>query len=306
MMNKKYLPVVVAVLCVFCVTFFISRPLAYAHEEAKQGDHGHKAPARAEKKSNEGEIVLEYKTDPAKIAAGVPTTIQFTLRDQKGNPVKGLSLHHDRILHVVIVGQDFSEFAHIHPEDLGPVTAEMKKAATFHVKYTFPRSGRYLIGVDFAVGDHPYSKHFLVYAGGQPVMGFASKDMSWEKKFGKLDVTLTSLQEHITVGKEMKFRYIFKKHDRPVTNIKPYLSAPMHISIVSADLTNFIHTHGELPGGHPEGKHTHQMHMMTLPKKFGPEIDFHAVFPASGLYVIFGQVEHNGEVVLTKFMVEVE
>lgn len=305
MTKKKYLPVVIAVLCIFCGFFLVSRPYAYAHEDAPQDHQAPPGQVHSAQTMSDAEVILEHKTEPERITAGTPTTVRFSLKDGKGNPVQGLSLHHDRILHVVIVGQDFSEFAHIHPEDFGPVTAEMKKDATFQVKYNFPKSGRYLIGVDFAVGKKLFSKQFLVYAAGKPGMGFTWMDLSWEKKFGGLDVRLDPLQKDTTAGKEMRFRYLFKRKDKPVTNIEPYLSAPMHIAIVSGDLEHFIHTHGELPGMHPSGEHAHQMDM-TLPKKFGPEIDFHVVFPAPGLYVIFGQVERRGKVVLTKFMVKVE
>jgi hypothetical protein len=304
-MNKKCLPVVIAVFCIFCAAFLVSRPSAYAHEDTVQDHHDAAGHVQGALAMTDGEVILEHKTQPAVLTAGITTTIQFSLKDGKGNPVRGLSLHHDRILHVVIVGQDFSEFAHVHPEDFGPVTAAMKKDATFQVKYDFPKSGRYLIGVDFAVGKKLFSKHFLVYAGGKEGMGFARLDVSREKKIRGFDVTLTPLQEHIVAGKEMRFRYLFKKKGKPVTNIEPYLSAPMHIAVVSADLENFIHTHGELPGMHPSGQHEHHMHM-TIPKKFGPEIDFHVVFPAPGLYVIFGQVERRGRVILTEFMVKVE
>jgi len=45
---------------------------------------------------------------------------------------------------------------------------------------------------------------------------------------------------------------------------------------------------------------------MDIPREFGPEIDVHVVFPAKGLYQIFGQVGHQGKVIATSFMVEVE
>ena len=44
---------------------------------------------------------------------------------------------------------DFQTFAHVHVEDTSPVTAQMLKDAVFPVQYTFPRAGKYLIGVDF-------------------------------------------------------------------------------------------------------------------------------------------------------------
>ncbi len=304
-MSKKYLPATIALLCFFCGLFLVVRPHVYAFEETTKDHPTGGVRADASRPTGKDDVTVEHKIEPAKITAGTPTTITFSLKDRQGNPLQGLSVHHDRILHVVIVGQDFSEFAHVHPEDLGPVTSEMKKLAAFPVKYTFPKGGRYLIGVDFAVGEQLFSKHFQVYAAGQQAMGFTWMDLSKKKSFGRLDVSLEATPEQITAGKEVTLRYLFSRHGKPMANLEPYLSAPMHVSIVSADFENFIHVHGELPAAHPAGQHEHHM-QMALPKKFGPEVDVHVVFPAKGLYQIFGEVGHRGEVILTRFMVQVE
>jgi Cu+-exporting ATPase len=131
--------------------------------------------------------------------------------------------------------------------------------------------------------------------------------LSREKRFGNLDVTLASMPERITAGKEVILSYLFRKKGKPVTDLEPYLSAPMHLAIISRDLTHFIHTHGEVPGMPSMGHDEHHMQMkMTVPDKFGPTIEIHVVFPAKGLYQIFGQVGHEGKVIVTSFMVEVE
>ena len=136
------------------------------------------------------------------------------------------------------------------------------------------------------------------------VFAAAEKDLEREKRFGDLDVKFSSVPEHITAGKEVTLSYLIRKNGKGVTDLEPYLSAPMHLAIISADLTHFIHTHGEIPGESPMG-HAEHMHM-TVPKQFGPQIDVHVVFPAKGLYQIFGQVGYQGKVILTSFMVEVE
>ena len=101
--------------------------------------------------------------------------------------------------------------------------------------------------------------------------------------------------------------YIFRKDGRPVTDLEPWLEAPMHLAIVSSDLKYFLHVHGEVPGmehaGHEEG----HMHMhMSVPSEFGPEIEVPVVFPGKGLYEVYGQAGYKGKVILTKFMVDVQ
>ncbi len=107
----------------------------------------------------------QLATSPAVVAATVPTTLTFSLRDLQGKPVQDLVLDHNRILHVVIASQDFSVFAHIHVEDYQPVTPEMLTAAVFHVRYTFPKPGKYLVSVDYTERAYIFSDQFYLNVG---------------------------------------------------------------------------------------------------------------------------------------------
>ncbi len=252
-----------------------------------------------------GEFIATIKTEPENITTETPTRIVFSITDRQRKPITDLTIHHDRLIHVVIASQDFNVFAHIHPQDFGPITPEMKEAAQYPVRFTFPKAGRYIIGIDFAVSGHPVSKHFVVHVVGEPEMGHPTKDLDREKRFGDLDVKFSSSPERITSGKEVTLTYLFTRNGKTVTDLEPYLAAPMHLAIISEDLGHFIHTHGEIPGMSPMGHHEHEM-QMKVPKKFGPRLEAPVVFPTKGLYQIFAQVGHQGKVILTSFMVEVE
>lgn len=251
-----------------------------------------------------GEVVVKLETRPAKLKAGVPAEITFLIRDKEEKPVKDLSVMHERLLHVIIVSGDFNTFAHIHPEDFGPITEEMKKKAEYSVSYTFPVAGTYLIALDSAVKGALFSEHFMVDVSGEPKMGTLKGDFSREKRFGEYDVIFSTSPERIVAGKETVLKYLIKKSGETVGDLEPYLAAPMHLAIIKADLQNFIHAHGELPGGqgheHPMG-HIHGMSK----EKFGPDIEAVVVFPVKGVYQIFSQIKHQGKVVLISFMAEV-
>jgi Cu+-exporting ATPase len=276
-----------------------NHPLAETGEGHDHHQHGAQMPMKG------AEVIVDLETDPASIKAGSPATIFFSVKDLDGKPLQELTITHDRLLHVIITSQDFSVFAHIHPEDLGPITPDMKKTARFPVRYTFPEAGQYLIALDSAVKDSPFSEHFSVDVTGEPRIGSMKKDFAREKRFGDYTVTLSSTPERISEGKEVILSYLIKKNGTPVNDLQPYLSAPMHIAVISADLNNFIHAHGELPGT-PSAQSHGGHHHMTVPEKFGPRIETHLSFPAKGVYQIFGEVKHEGKVMLTSFMVEVE
>ena len=294
-----------AVTMFFGGLFLVGESQAFAEMSGMQG-HQHEGMQQLHGGSG-SKVIAGIKTDPERITEGTLTTVMLSFKDREGKPVQDLTIHHDRLIHVVIASQDFSVFAHIHPQDFGPITPEMTKTAQYPVRFTFPKAGRYIIGIDFAVKNEPLSKHFLVDVAGESKMGPPKQDFSRGKRFGDLDVTFATTPERITSGKEVTLSYIFRKNGEPVTDLEPWLSAPMHLAIISADLAQFIHTHGELPGMPTMEHHEEHMQMkMTVPEKFGPKVEVHVVFPAAGLYQIFGQVGYHGEVIGTSFMVQVE
>ena len=249
--------------------------------------------------------VVRLETVPSNILAGTPVTMKASLRNQDGSPVEGLMPHHERMLHAIIIGKDLKVFAHIHPEDIGPVTNEMLKKATLPLRFAFPKAGEYLVGLDFATADGMYSKSSTVHVGGEPAMGGPETNFSTQRKFGRYRVTLTSSPAELKAGEKSTLRYLVEADGKEVKDLEPYLGAAMHLAVVTADLSLFIHAHGVVPGE----PHTHQgdhgdMHSAP-PGRFGPEIEADIVFPAKGTYKIFSQVEHHGKVLLFDFMVKV-
>jgi hypothetical protein len=269
-------------------------------------DHQHHNDAgmQMNMKTMAGNITVNLETRPVKLTASLPAEIIFSIRDNKGKPVEDLAITHERLLHIVIVSRDFTTFAHIHPEDFGPITPEMKKKADYSVRYTFPMAGRYLIAIDSAVKGVHFSEHFSIDVSGGPQMGSLKEDFSTEKRFGDYAVTFSASSAHIAAGKETVLKYVIRKHGESVKDLEPYLAAPMHLAIIKADLKNFIHAHGEISGGpshHEPMGHIHGM----VKEKFGPEIEASVVFPVKGVYQVFSEIKHQGKVIPLSFMVKV-
>jgi hypothetical protein len=225
------------------------------------------------------------------------------MKNPNGRPLQGLAVSHERILHTLIIGRDMRSFAHIHPEDAGPITGKMLSQATFPLHFTFSKAGEYLVGVDFFAGDNFYSRMFRLSVSGKPAMGAPKMDFSTNKIFGEYRVTFTASPMNIKAGEETSLTYMIEKDAKPVTDVNPYLGAAMHIAVVSEDLKQYIHVHGSVPG-EPHGHHDH-MHVKP-PRKFGPEIEADVIFPVKGIYTIFGQVKHRGKVLVFDFMVNVQ
>ena len=252
----------------------------------------------------------QMATTPATLVPNVPTTLTFTLRDYQGNPVQDLVLDHNRILHVVIASKDFSVFAHIHAEDLGPITPEMLKTAEFSTHYTFPKPGEYLVSVDYSERAYIFSDQFYLNVGSSSMMSApASESFSLQENIDGYDVTLKTSPARLKAGAPATLDYHIEKNGMPFTEMNPYLAVPMHISIIRDDLMGFLHIHGLLPvsfTGKLLGESIHASHLL-LPDKFGPDIeaaDF--TFPSAGVYHVFGEFNAGGKIVVTQFTVRVE
>jgi hypothetical protein len=164
--------------------------------------------------------------------------------------------------------------------------------------------------------------------GGRP-QSILKKDFSRQKNFDGFDVSVEVDSSKIVAGKDVHVKYHFEKDGKGVLDFEPYLAAPMHFAIVSADLSSFAHTHGGLSldekdahgnthgfmvfphavahGPDEDGKleDSRVIDDGTLPNNFGPDIFLHHTFSHPGIYVIFGEIKYQGNVIVTRFMFEV-
>lgn len=262
------------------------------------------------------EVNINVRPDKS-LEANTKINLTIELKDEKNNPLTDLQISHERILHVIIVSEDFSAFSHIHPEDSGAVSRENLEKATFNVTYTFPKAGRFHLLLDFKHEDHEISKMTFLDVPGkiQPVV--ILKDLSREKTFDGYQVMLTSIPKKIVSEEEIHFKYHIEKEEQAVNNLESYLAAPMHLALFSIDFNYFLHTHGDLPLqpqsarwlkpalAHEEEPIKLPPRLGAMPLVFGPDIEAHISFPWPGLYVIFGEFKHRGKIITTSFMVEV-
>ncbi len=288
---------------------------------------------------------VEIKTTPEKPIAGEPTDITagiYKIEEGKNTgPVDDLSIYHDRIMHLIIVGEDLKTFAHIHPirsslaevpqgtrasgasetsygihtEDLGPVTPEERKTATFPLRYVFPKAGHYMMVVNYVVGGKELSQQSFIEVGGEPKMvkgnsEAAGSGPSWAKDFDGYSVTMQT-SDRIKAGQLTELTYVIQKDGQNVNDLEPYLGAAMHLAVVRSDLGRVIHTHGliYLPGSaffQRLVRNYVNYHAHFVPDRFGPKIQARITFPQPGTYQLFGELRHNGKVILTSFSVRVE
>lgn len=253
-----------------------------------------------------GPSKVTFSSDLTALRAGVPAKLSFAITNEDGTPAR-LSIEHERLVHVIIIGKDMQEFAHVHPDDTAPLTADAIQHATFSVPFTFPKAGDYIIGIDYASGLSSRSEQFRVSVAGGPAQAAEPEIYPLRRVVDGYEI---SLQPGFPVpGQMATLVWRIQKDGKDVTDLTPYLAAAMHVAIVKDDFSEFLHAHGEvhvpgapLPKVSATGVHNHA----PPPPRFGPMVEAHPVFPSAGDYTIFAQFMHDGNVITAPFSLRVE
>jgi hypothetical protein len=88
---------------------------------------------------------VNIRFDPITPEAGKPTELLLSITDQKlRDPIKEFEPLHDKLMHLIIVEEDLSYFAHIHP-----TIRHGNDDTAFAISHPFPESGKYKLWVDF-------------------------------------------------------------------------------------------------------------------------------------------------------------
>jgi hypothetical protein len=188
-------------------------------------------------------------------------------------------------------------------------SAELSDDGTVTVLYPFPQAGRYVVHLDFAVRSQEFAQEFPVTVAGYQGSNAPALAEELEKEVDGYRVRLNPIS--LKVGTPSVVQVHIERNDERVTNLQPYLAAPMHVAVVSQDLRTVIHTHGELPQSlwdrivrprRADGKHAHVM----LPEQFASPLDVPVVFPRPGSYAFIVQFQRGGRVITVPFTVVVD
>lgn len=226
--------------------------------------------------------------------AGQPSTLTFKVVDELKQPVKDFDVVHEKKLHLLMASRDLSWFGHEHP-DLQP-------DGSFTLPFTFPAGGPYLLYSDFRPsGAHGQVIQKPITVGGAALAPkpLAVDDLGKAKTVAGHQVRLQA--SSLAAGDQVRLDFLIVKDGKPVTDLVPYLGAQGHCVILSADGSEFLHSHPDDVGAHD---HTAGTAAHAHPKTPG-QVTFATQFPKAGRYKIWGQFLHGSEMIIADFVVDV-
>jgi len=245
-------------------------------------------PATATKKYD----VLVTTTPPPE--AGKKTTFDFEVVDDSRARVKDFEVVHEKKLHLLVVSKDLSWFAHEHPE--------LQVDGTMKLDFTFPAGGPHTVYADFRPAGAPgqvIQKPIDVSGALREVVALKQDDLTKAKSIAGHKVRMKA--SSLTAGETVKLDFFISKGGKPVTNLTPYLGAQGHCVIISQDGSQFLHSHPDDDGAHDHAPGSTPHVDAPTPDK----VSFATQFPAAGLYKVWGQFLHDGDMIIAGFVVDV-
>jgi len=284
---------------------------------------------------------MEFRTQPSPMQAAEPAVWTMNIW-QIGKPAKNnnwideFKYAHDKLLHLIVVSKDLAYFNHVYPDFRGD--------GLFITSQTLPRGGTYKAFAAYTPmrGVQEVAQHeFKVLAAGavdapspvfsqspvfllkvdEAVHGWMTRRVISKPegqpeaaggeayRIGLMLAPQPAAGQPVTL--HFRLRNIF---DQPVTDLQPYLGAMGYAVILSADSKIFLDVRptddaisdiSNVPNGNDAAHESDESSTRLSASAAGPDVSFQTVFPAAGLYKIWGQFQHKGRIITAPFVVRV-
>lgn len=200
------------------------------------------------------------------VRAGQPATLRFLVEERPRNtPEDGLQVEHEKLMHVIGVGDDLNGFFHIHPLKVS--------SGMWEVSHAFAKGGNYKIWVDV-------KSRGVTYSFGQPILRVTENPGGADaatnhataacKLTAQYQVQIRN-SENLFAGATNEISFLVKDQAGVPVELENFLGTSMHLVIVKDDLSEYLHAH-------PEGRDTRD-----------GAIRFRQVFSTPGRYKMFAQ-----------------
>ncbi len=268
---------------------------------------------------------LTVSTDPQTVVAEQPFTLTLQIFKPDGTtPVQQFDVEHTKLLHLILVSDDLTQFLHVHPDYQGNGVFVLKDAVV-------PVPADYVVFADFVPTGDEHQVARATLATQDAKAGTAQLAVTpRETTSGPLKISLDAPDNLIAnTDTSLTFHFHDAQSGAPIQNLDEYLGAGGHLVIVDQTTQIYIHTHpnGEDMsdmGGMAMGTATPDMSSMNMATAtpdnsmggmamgvtptaavYGPDLTFMTAFPKPGFYKLWVQVQYKGTVYVAPFVVNV-
>lgn len=219
-----------------------------------------------------------------------------------GAPIRRYTLDMTKLLHVIVVSDDFEHFLHIHPT-LGP-------DGHFSIDTRFPTPALYHVYADGEPADYGQQvfRFDLPVAGGTAVPARALSPTGTIVSTGPYTVTLSATS--VAAGRESDLVVHVLRDGEPARDLHPYLGALAHAVFLNGSDLTYIHVHPTQLGAAPMNGMTMGgmagMEMPPLPDTApsAPDMQLRVRLRKAGRWKLWLQFRGAGELHVAPFVVD--
>lgn len=255
------------------------------------------------------EIEVTQKPPANQLPLNKPVTIDYRIKNDKGEIVKNFAIAHEKLMHVIVVRKDLTQFQHLHP-------IFNQKTGEFSVDVVFAVDGPYRFFADFTPGqDNPQKLPVTVYedirVGDLKTYKAETVSVHGQNTNSVNGYTITYLfpdTKELQSQQEITYSLLVEKDGKPVDDLENYLGAKGHSVILKDGTLDYIHTHA-IAADARQNKEGHSMEHGAIQQQArvqGNTIDFATILPERGIYKIFTQFQHEGKVYTSEYTIEVK
>jgi hypothetical protein len=224
------------------------------------GDEGH---------AGHGDSMKAGQAFPSLSYDGGEMKVRF--ENEQKNVVKEFEIAHEKLLHLIVVSKDLTDYYHLHPTLL--------EDGTFELKQAFP-DGSYTVFADAKPVGYNYEVQPLELSVGNSDPN-RKPSLTPDPRMTQTikDVTVTMSPDTFNAGEEITLDYVIEG-GQP----EPYLGALGHVVILNEAGNEYVHVH---PLSESETR-------------------FATHFENPGLYKLWAEFKIGGEVIVYPYVIEVK
>lgn len=183
------------------------------------------------------QIVSKLWSDPATGRSSTLMVRQF----RNDEPILDYQIDMERLMHLVVIRDDFATFAHLHP-------AFDPKTGTFSQLFTKEPNHRYYVYADTmpnGIGQQVF--RFMLSANGAAASPpFAGTKPNASATAGPYTVTLGATT--IAANRPQKLTIVILKGNEPAADLQTYLGAAAHAVFIDTTTLTYVHLHPTVRG----------------------------------------------------------
>lgn len=227
-----------------------------------------------------------------------PTTaqIRITETNHSGSTIKKYDEEMTKLMHLVVISNDFTEFQHVHP------TYDAATGAFLQTIPVDPKKSYYLYADTTPRGFG--QQVFRETIKSSIHSGFRSVILSSNNpaKAGPDVVTLnTSI---LVAGKAQDVKLEITRNGKPATGLQPYLGAAGHAVFINTQTLDYVHVHPMLQGAMEMGDDDDMSSMPHMKMDVaGPHLVLHVPALPAGAYRLWFQFRDGDAVRVAPFII---